>query len=193
MSFVIRSAARSALKASCVKTSVIKATSLSARFNSTAAAKPEAAAKAQTESKKADEPIDPKIEQIVDSIAKLSLLETSSLIKALKSKLDIPDMAFPVAGAVGGGASPAAADAGAEEAKEKPKEKTIFNLKLESFDAKSKAKVIKEVKSELGLSLIKAKKLVESAPKVIKENMSKDDAEKFKKTLEKLGAKVTLE
>lgn len=193
MSFVIRSAARSALKASCVKTSVIKATSLSARFNSTAAAKPEVAAKAQTESKKADEPIDPKIEQIVDSIAKLSLMETSSLIKALKSKLDIPDMAFPVAGAVGGGASPAAADAGAEEAKEKPKEKTIFNLKLESFDAKSKAKVIKEVKSELGLSLIKAKKLVESAPKVIKENMSKDDAEKFKKTLEKLGAKVTLE
>lgn len=181
------------MKASYARSSVLKATTFSARFNSTAAAKADTAAKAQIESKKPAEPIDPKIEQIVDSISKLSLMETSSLIKALKSKLDIPDMAFPVAGAVGAGAAPAAADGGEDAAKEKPKEKTIFNLKLESFEPKSKAKVIKEVKSEMGLSLIKAKKLVESAPKVIKENMSKDDAEKLKKTLEKLGAKVSLE
>lgn len=72
-------------------------------------------------------------------------------------------------------------------------EKTIFNIKLESFDAKTKAKVIKEVKGLLGLSLVDSKKFVESAPKVLKENVAKEDAEKIKKTLEDLGAKVSLE
>lgn len=136
-------------------------------------------------------PVDPKISSIVDSISKLTLVETSALIKELKTKLDIPDIAFPVAGAVA--AAPAAAEEAEAEPAEAKKEKTIFNLRLESFDAKSKAKVIKEVKAELGLSLVQAKKLVESAPKVIKENMSKEDADKFKAALEKQGAKVTLE
>lgn len=148
------------------------------RFNSTA-----------TESA----PVDPKIQTIVDSISKLTLVETSSLIKALKSQLDIPDMAFPVGGAVAAPA-PAAAEADAEaDAAPAAAEKTIFNIKLESFDAKTKAKVIKEVKGLLGLSLVDSKKFVESAPKVLKENVAKEDAEKIKKTLEDLGAKVTLE
>jgi ribosomal protein L7/L12 len=77
---------------------------------------------------------------------------------------------------------------------EKPKEKTIFNVKLESFDAAAKAKIIKEVKSLVpNLTLIEAKKFVESLPKVLKENMSKEDAEKLKATFTGLGGVVVLE
>lgn len=95
---------------------------------------------------------------------------------------------------------------------EKPKEKTVFNVKLESFDAAAKAKVIKEVKSLVpNLTLIEvrrlsisycmvltvhfsqAKKFVESLPKVLKENLNKEDAEKMKATFEKLGAVVKLD
>lgn len=133
--------------------------------------------------------VDPKVSAIVDSISQLSLLETSTLIAELKTRLNIPDIAFPAAGA-----APAAAPA-EEEApqKEVQEEKTIFSIKLESFDPKSKPKIIKEVKGMLELSLVESKKFVESAPKVLKENVAKEDAEKIKATLEALGAKVTLE
>lgn len=153
------------------------------RYNSTEAA-PEAAAAAA---------VDPKIQSIVDSISTLTLVETSALIKALKSQLDIPDIAFPVGGAAAPAAAPAESAAAAEDAAPVAAEKTIFNVKLESFDAKTKAKVIKEVKGLLGLSLVDSKKFVEAAPKVLKENVAKEDAEKIKATLEGLGAKVTLE
>lgn len=117
-------------------------------------------------------------------------METASLVKELKTRLDIPDISFPAAGA-----APAAAPAAAEEEveKEAPKEKTMFSLKLESFDAKSKPKIIKEVKGLLGLSLVESKKFVEAAPKVLKENVVKEDAEKIKAALEALGAKVTMD
>ncbi|KAG7876487.1 hypothetical protein KL938_004555 [Ogataea parapolymorpha] len=137
-------------------------------------------------------PVDPKIAQIVDQISTLTLLETSYLIQELKSKLNIPDIAFPAAGAAAP-APAAAAEAETAEAKEEVQEKTIFNVKLESFDAKAKPKIIKEVKSLLGLSLVESKKFVEGAPKVIKENVSKEDAEQMKATLEGLGAKIVLE
>lgn len=134
--------------------------------------------------------VDPKIVAIVDSISKLTLLETSSLITELKTQLNIPDIAFPAAGAAQA-AAPAAAE---EEAPaEVQEEKTIFSIKLESFDAKSKPKIIKEVKGLLDLSLVESKKFVESAPKILKENVAKEDAEKIKSTLEALGAKVSLE
>ncbi|EGV64892.1 54S ribosomal protein L12, mitochondrial [Yamadazyma tenuis] len=149
------------------------------RFNSTAA-------DAATASPKAA--VDPKISAIVDQISTLTLLETSSLIAELKEKLNISDIALPAAGA----AAPAAAPV-EEEVKEAPEEKTIFSIKLESFDPKSKPKVIKEVKSLLGLSLVESKKFVESAPKVLKDNVAKEDAEKIKATLEGVGAKVTLD
>lgn len=139
--------------------------------------------------------VDPKIKKIVDDISKLTLLETSSLISELKSQLNIPDIAFPAAGAVAaapGGAAAAGEEAGAQE-EEKPEEKTIFAIKLESFDAKAKPKIIKEVKNLLGLSLVEAKKFVEAAPKVLKDNVAKEDADKIKTTLEGLGAKVALE
>lgn len=136
-------------------------------------------------------PVDAKITTIVDQISTLTLLETSQLINELKERLNISDISLPAAGA---GAAPAAQAAPAEEeVKEEVEEKTIFSIKLESFDAKSKPKIIKEVKGMLGLSLVESKKFVESAPKVLKENVTKEDAEKIKATLEGLGAKITLE
>jgi len=92
-------------------------------------------------------------------------------------------------------AAPApAAEAAEEPIAEKPKEKTVFNFKLESFDAVAKPKVIREVKALVpNLTLMDAKKLVESAPKVLKENVSKEEAEKLKKAFESIGAVVNLE
>ncbi|GAV50944.1 hypothetical protein ZYGR_0AD01270 [Zygosaccharomyces rouxii] len=143
---------------------------------------------------KPSEPVDPKISNIVNEISKLTLLETSVLINELKTQLNIPDIALPAAGAVAAPAGAAASGAAEEEAQEeKPEEKTIFALKLESFDAKAKPKIIKEIKTMLGLSLVEAKKFAEAAPKVLKDNVAKDDAEKIKSSLEALGAKVSLE
>lgn len=163
------------------------------RYNSAVAADANAAAATPTPAA----PVDPKISTIVDSISKLTILETSQLITELKTKLNIPDIA-PMApmGAFGGaGAVGSAGDASGAAAEEAPKEeeKSTFSIKLESFDAKSKAKIIKEIKSSLGLSLVEAKKFVEAAPKVIKDNVSKADAEAMKDTLEKLGAKISME
>ncbi len=98
-----------------------------------------------------------------------------------QSRLNIPDL--PVGGfaAAAAPAAPAAA------------EKTLFSVKLVSFDAGAKPKVIKEVKSLLGLSLVDSKKFVESAPKLMKESVPKDEAEKIIATLKELGAVVTME
>ncbi|KAI5857578.1 ribosomal protein L7/L12 C-terminal domain-containing protein [Tricharina praecox] len=133
---------------------------------------------------------DPKIASIVDQISGLTLLQTAELVSSLKTRLNIPDMALQSFAA-----SPAAAPAAAAEEPEEEVvlEKTMFNVKLESFEAGSKPKIIKEVKSLLGLSLVDSKKFVESAPKILKEGLSKEDAEKIQKTLQDLGAKVVLE
>lgn len=133
--------------------------------------------------------VDPKISTIVDQISTLTLLEISALVTELKERLNISDISFPSGGAQA--AAPAAPVE--EEVKEVVEEKTIFSVKLESFEAKSKPKIIKEVKSMLGLSLVESKKFVESAPKVLKENVAKEDADKIKALLEGLGAKVSLE
>lgn len=95
----------------------------------------------------------------------------------------------------GGGAAPAAAAPPAEEEEAAPKqeEKTLFNLKLQSFDAAAKPKVIKEVKSLLGLSLVDSKKFVESAPKVMKESIPKEEAAKIVEAMKALGAVVVME
>ena len=99
---------------------------------------------------------------------------------------------MPIA-AAGGQAVSVEAEDEAAVPKEAVAEKTIFNIKLEGVEAANKAKIIKEVKGLLGLNLVEAKKLVEGAPKVIKENVVKEDAEAMKKTLEGLGAKIVLE
>ena len=87
----------------------------------------------------------------------------------------------------------AAAPAEEEEAAPKQEEKTLFNLKLESFDPAAKPKIIKEIKSMLGLSLVDSKKFVESAPKVMKEGVPKEEAEKIIETLKGLGGVAKME
>lgn len=93
------------------------------------------------------------------------------------------------------GSAPAAAPPPAEEEEAAPaaQEKTLFNLKLQSFEAASKPKVIKEIKSMLGLSLVDSKKFVESAPKLMKEAVPKEEAEKIVEMLKGLGAVVVME
>jgi len=87
-------------------------------------------------------------------------------------------------GPAGGPGGPAAA--------EKPAEKTEFTVSLDGFDAAKKINVIKVVREITGLGLKEAKDLVEGAPKPVKENISKDEAEALKKKLEDGGAKVSL-
>lgn len=89
-------------------------------------------------------------------------------------------------------AAPAAVEA-EEEAPPAQQEKTLFSVKLMSFEATAKPKVIKEIKSLLGLSLVDSKKFVESAPKMMKEAVPKDEAEKIVATLKALGAVVEMD
>ncbi|KAG8994757.1 hypothetical protein FRB93_001455 [Tulasnella sp. JGI-2019a] len=137
---------------------------------------------------------DAKIRRIVDDISGLSLLQAADLVTLLKSRLNIQEIAMPVASA---GSAPAAAAAPADDApaaEEKPKEKTMFNVQLVKFDPTQKPKIIKEVKVlNPTMSLIEAKKFVESAPKTLKENVTKEEAEKLKKLLEDLGATIALD
>lgn len=102
---------------------------------------------------------------------------------------------MPMGGFTAGpGAGPAAAaPVEEEEAAPAAQEKTMFNLKLEKFEAGAKPKVIKEIKAMLGLSLVDSKKFVESAPKMMKEGVAKEEAEKIVETLKALGATVVME
>ena len=93
-------------------------------------------------------------------------------------------------------AAPAAAPAAPveeEEAAPAVQEKTLFTLSLKSFETAAKPKIIKEIKSMLGLSLVDSKKFVESAPKMMKEGVPKEEAEKIIETLKGLGGVVTME
>lgn len=128
----------------------------------------------------------------MDQISQLTLLETADLVQSLKSRLNIPDIAFG-APAGAGAAAPAAAPVEEEEAAPAAQEKTMFTLKLQSFEATAKPKIIKEVKSMLGLSLVDSKKFVESAPKVLKEGVAKEEAEKIIATIKALGGVVVME
>ncbi|MCJ1416905.1 hypothetical protein MMC32_003244 [Xylographa parallela] len=92
-------------------------------------------------------------------------------------------------------AAPAAAPAPVEEEEAAPaaQEKTLFTLTLKSFEASAKPKIIKEIKSMLGLSLVDSKKFVESAPKQMKEGIPKDESEKIISTMKALGGVVVME
>ncbi len=122
------------------------------------------------------------VDELVEKISNLTLQEASELKKALEEKFDVT-AAAPVM--VAGGV-PGAGDAGAPA-----EEKTEFTVVLESFGSQ-KINVIKAVKNATGLGLTEAKALVEGAPKPVKENVSKDEAEKLKADLESAGAKVEL-
>ncbi len=121
-------------------------------------------------------------EQIIDAIASKSLVEVMELVKAMEEKFGV-SAAAPVAVA----AAPAAGGAAAAAAEEK----TEFTVVLAATGEK-KVEVIKAVRAITGLGLKEAKDLVEGAPQTVKEGVSKDEAEKFKKELEAAGAKVEL-
>lgn len=121
-------------------------------------------------------------DQMVEELSKWSVMEIAQLVKALESKWGVS--AAPVA--VAGGAAPAAAVAAAPA-----EEKTEFTVELTDAGAK-KINVIKVVREATQLGLADAKNLVEAAPKVVKENISKADADDLKKKLEEAGAKVTI-
>lgn len=136
---------------------------------------------------------------MVKEIVALNMIESRELIKMLKKELDIPDgmpmPMMPMMGMPAPGAAPAAAGGQAAEAAapaEPAAEKTEFELKIESFNAADKLKVIKEVRAITGLGLKESKELVEKAPSVVKAGLTKDDAEKFKKVLEDNGAKASV-
>jgi large subunit ribosomal protein L7/L12 len=120
------------------------------------------------------------VTEIVEKIEKLTLLEASELKKALEEKFGVTASA-PMMMA----AAPAAAAAAPVE------EKTEFTVELKSAGAQ-KINVIKVVRAATGLGLKEAKDLVDGAPKVVKEGLNKDEAEKLKKEIEEAGGQVEL-
>ena len=115
---------------------------------------------------------------MIEEITGLTVLELSELVHALEEEFGVS--AAAMAAPAAGGAAPAA------------EEKTEFDVVLAGFDAAAKIKVIKAVREIAGLGLAEAKAFVESAPKALKEGVSKEDAENFKKQLEEAGAKVEI-
>ena len=121
-----------------------------------------------------------KIENLIAEIEKLTVLELADLVKAIEEKFGVSAAAAAVVAA-----APGAGAAAAEE-------KSEFNVVLKSAGA-NKIAVIKVVREATGLGLKEAKDLVDGAPKTIKENASKEDAEKMKAALTEAGATVELQ
>ncbi|XP_054734004.1 50S ribosomal protein L7/L12 [Anastrepha obliqua] len=137
-------------------------------------------------------PPNPKLDNIVNSIAALNLLEVSELSALLKKKLNLPETSF-VPQFAAGPARPAGGEEEEEEAAPK-KVQTEFKVKLLKFDEKQKVALIKEVKNLLeGMNLVQAKKFVESAPTIVKEGIPKEEAEKLKEAFSKVGAIIEIE
>ena len=122
-----------------------------------------------------------KFDKIITEIEKLSVLELAELVKALEEKFGVKAQAAMVAAPAAAGAD---AGTGAEE-------KSSFTVMLTSA-GEQKIAVIKAVRDITGLGLKEAKDLVDAAPKAVKENVAKDQAEEMKKTLTEAGATVEL-
>lgn len=118
-------------------------------------------------------------EDILEAVGAMSVMELNDLVKAFEEKFGVSAAAMAVAAGPAGGDAPAA------------EEKTEFTVVLAEIGDK-KINVIKAVREITGLGLAQAKGLVEAAPKAIKEDVSKDEAEELKKKLEAAGAKVEL-
>ena len=121
------------------------------------------------------------VKAIAEELVNLTVKEVNELAQVLKDEYGIEPAAaaVAVAGPAAGGAAPAA------------EEKTEFDVELTEVGA-AKLKVVKAVKEACGLGLKEAKDLVDKAPSIIKEGMSKEEAENLKKAIEAEGAKVTL-
>ena len=125
---------------------------------------------------------DIKREDVMVYLENANMLEISELIKEIEDKFGVT-AAVPVA--IAGGAAPAAGDEGAAE------EKTEFDIELTGVGEK-KINVIKVIRTITSLGLKEAKELADNAPSMVKEAVSKDEAEEVKKQLEEAGATVTL-
>lgn len=136
----------------------------------------------------ATEPEPEHIKSIVDQIAKLKFHEVTILNEALKRELKIPDVQRIAAAAPG---AAAAADQGDGEA---VSAKASFTVKLMKFQDDKKVALIKEIKKLVeGINLVEAKRFVEECPRVIKANLSKEEAEALQKQLEAAGGIVKLD
>ncbi len=124
------------------------------------------------------------IDEILSAVEKMTVLELSELVKALEEKFEVSAQAMAVAAPAAGGAASAQGAAPAEE-------KTEFDVQLKSVGAK-KIQVIKVVRSVTSLGLKEAKEVVDKAPNMVKEGVSKEEAEKIKKQLEEAGAEVEI-
>lgn len=120
-------------------------------------------------------------EDILEAVGAMSVMELNDLVKAFEEKFGVSAAAMAVAGPAGGGAAGAAA----------AEEQTEFTVVLSEFGS-NKVAVIKAVREITGLGLKEAKDMVDSAPKLVKEGVSKADAEEAKKKLEDAGAKVEI-
>lgn len=133
--------------------------------------------------------------RLVEDVSSLTLAESATLSSILLRRLDIsapPIAILNSAAGLGGGGGGAAAGASGDKAAEAA-EKTVFELRLEAFDAASKIKVIKEIRSFTDLGLKEAKELVEKAPSVIKGGVSKEEAEAIVEKMKAVGAKVVMD
>jgi large subunit ribosomal protein L7/L12 len=118
-------------------------------------------------------------DEILDAISNMTLIQVTELISAMEEKFGVT-AAAPVAAAAAGAAAPAAA----------VEEQTEFALTLKEYPADKKVTVIKVIREITGLGLKEAKDLVEGVPALVKEGVSKADADGIKKKLEDAGAKV---
>ncbi len=123
-------------------------------------------------------------DELIDSIKQMTVMELADLVKALEEEFGV-SAAAPVAVAAAGAAPAAGEEAGGGE------EQTEFNVMLTSF-GESKINVIKAVREVAGLGLKEAKELVESAPKAVKEGVSKEEAAVVKEKLEAAGATIEI-
>ena len=138
---------------------------------------------AATKTKKEGKPVSDKLQGILKTIEELTVLELADLVKALEDRFGVSAAAAVAVAAPGAGAGAAAAAP--------QEEKTAFTVVLTSSGDK-KIQVIKEIRAVTNLGLKEAKDLVESAPKTVKEGVTKEEADKIKKILEEQGAKVEI-
>lgn len=127
-----------------------------------------------------------KIQQLIATIEGLTVTELAALVKELKEKFGVTAPAF-----VAGMAAPQAATGGGAAAEAKAEEKTEFTVTLVSVGDK-KIQVLKELRALTQLGLKEAKDIIEKTPSVIKENVSREEAERLKAKLEEVGAKVEI-
>ncbi|KAK7360097.1 hypothetical protein VNO77_02073 [Canavalia gladiata] len=140
-----------------------------------------------------------KVSAIVDEVMGLTLLEVMDLVEVMREKRGINELPIMMLMVPGMGlrgvpkGAPKIGGGGGGGVEEKKAEKTAFDVKLDGFDAASKIKVIKEVRTFTTLGLKEAKDLVEKVPTVLKKGVTKEEAETIIAKMKEVGAKVSME